>query len=54
MALECSLPLVVFSNHLGSSYSLSLNESPVTDSSHILAVKEVGNHQVDFGITVST
>lgn len=54
MALECSLPLVVFSNHLGSNYYLSLNESPVTGTSHILAVKEVGNRQVDFRITIRT
>lgn len=54
MALECSLPLVVFSNHLGSNHQLSLNESPGTDTSHILAVKEVENHQVDFRITIRT
>lgn len=54
MALECSLPLVVFSNHLGSNHYLSLNESLVTGTSHILAVKEVGNDQVDFRITIRT
>lgn len=54
MALECSLPLVVFSNHLGSNHYLSLKESPVADASRILAVKEVGNHQVDFRITIRT